>query len=46
MLHIPLGMGLLLAAALIEAAPLQVPSPAELRNQLESLKPTVRAPRT
>lgn len=28
MLHIPLVMGLLLAAALIEAAPLQVPSPA------------------
>lgn len=39
MLHVTLGLGLLLSAALVEAAPLQVPTPAALRSQLESLKP-------
>jgi len=39
MMHLPLALGLLLAAALVEAAPLQVPTPAELKTQLDSLKP-------
>ena len=39
MLHVPLALGLLLAATVVEAAPLQVPTPAALRSQLESLKP-------
>ena len=39
MLHVTLGLGLLLSAVLVEAAPLQVPTPAALRSQLESLKP-------
>ncbi len=39
MSHIPLAMALLLAAASVEAAPLHVPSPAELKTQLEKLKP-------
>jgi len=39
MMHLPLALGLLLAAALVEAAPLQVPTPTELRARLDSLKP-------
>ncbi|MGE8114272.1 L,D-transpeptidase [Pseudomonas sp. NPDC086566] len=39
MLHLPLALGLLLAATVVEAAPLQVPTPAALKSQLESLKP-------
>ncbi|WP_079228592.1 L,D-transpeptidase [Pseudomonas putida] len=39
MSHLPLALGLLLAATLVEAAPLQVPTPAALRTQLDSLKP-------
>ncbi|MDD2047734.1 L,D-transpeptidase [Pseudomonas putida] len=38
MMHLPLALGLLLAAALVEAAPLQVPTPTELRARLDSLK--------
>jgi lipoprotein-anchoring transpeptidase ErfK/SrfK len=39
MMHLPLALGLLLTAALVEAAPLQVPTPTELRARLDSLKP-------
>ena len=39
MMHLPLALGLLLTAALVEAAPLQVPTPGELRTQLDNLKP-------
>ena len=39
MSHLPLALALLMAAASVEAAPLQVPSPAQLKSQLESLKP-------
>lgn len=39
MSHLPLALALLMAAASVEAAPLQVPSPAQLKSQLEHLKP-------
>ncbi|MFJ4445237.1 L,D-transpeptidase [Pseudomonas sp. NPDC089422] len=39
MLHVPLALGLLLATTWVEAAPLQVPTPAALRSQIDNLKP-------
>ena len=42
MLHVPLALGLLLATTWVEAAPLQVPTPAALRSQIDNLKPKSR----
>ncbi|TDF83274.1 L,D-transpeptidase [Pseudomonas sp. H9] len=39
MTHLPLTLSLLLTCAWLEAAPLHVPTPAELKAQLEHLKP-------
>ncbi|AYC33956.1 L,D-transpeptidase [Pseudomonas cavernae] len=39
MKHLPLALSLLLATALAEAVPIQAPTPAQLKAQLDSLKP-------